>query len=58
VTILVDTKDLINLLERRQPISVAEFDKLLRARGDKLVLSYVNVSEVVAPLRTGKESPG
>ncbi len=53
--ILLDTKDLINLLEKHQPISVAEFDTLLKARSHELALSYVNVTEIVAPLRTGKE---
>lgn len=53
--ILLDTKDLINLLEKNQPISVPDFDRFLRAGAHKLVLSYVNVTEIVAPLRTGAE---
>lgn len=51
--ILLDTKDLINLLERNQPVSVPELDRSLRASGHELVLSYVNVTEIVAPLRMG-----
>jgi hypothetical protein len=53
--ILLDTKDLIDLLERNRPIAVSEFDRLLRAGSHELVLSYVNVTEIVAPLRMGAE---
>jgi hypothetical protein len=53
--ILLDSKDLIDLIERDKPASLAEIDRILRAGGHQLVLSYVNVTELVAPLRKGVE---
>jgi hypothetical protein len=53
--ILLDSKDLIDLVEHDKPISVAEMDRILRAGAHQLVLSFTNVTELVAPLNKGIE---
>jgi hypothetical protein len=53
--ILLDSKDLINVLEKGRPVSIARLESALRAGNHQLVLSYVNVTELVAPLQFGRE---
>jgi len=53
--ILLDSRDLINLLEHDGPMAPAEYDSYLCA-GDHLnVLSLTNIRELAAPLATGEE---
>ena len=51
--ILLDAKDLINLVEHRSPLPLTEFTLWLKERGAQLVLTAMNVSELVAPLKSG-----
>ena len=51
--ILLDSRDLINLLEHKGPMAPAEYDSYLRAGDHFNVLSFTNVRELVAPLATG-----
>ncbi|HEX4810022.1 MAG TPA: hypothetical protein VH325_13880 [Bryobacteraceae bacterium] len=51
--VLLDTKDVINLVQKSQPLSVSELDGILRKGRHEIVLSYVNITEIVAPLRQG-----
>ena len=48
--IYLDTKDLINIFERVIPCGSDEFGHLLRENGHELILSYLNVMEIPAPL--------
>lgn len=48
--ILLDGKDLINIVEHSIPISVGDFRQRLESKGGKLVLSYMNVRELAAPI--------
>lgn len=48
--VLLDAKDLINLVERAQPLSPAEFDKWLRERNCMLVYSFENIRALAGPL--------
>jgi hypothetical protein len=53
--ILPDTRDVIELVEHRRPISTQEFEQYLRARNNQIVLSFTNVRELAGPLATGAE---
>lgn len=48
--ILLDAKDLINVVEHGIPIPLAEFAHYLQDHNARLALSYMNISEFVAPL--------
>ena len=48
--IYLDTRDLINIFERDIPCGSDEFGHLLRENGHELILSYLNVMEISAPL--------
>jgi hypothetical protein len=48
--VYLDTKDLIDLFENSSPCTSDHFNKLLKANGHELVLSFLNVLEVSAPL--------
>jgi hypothetical protein len=48
--VYLDTKDLINLLERDQPCSVRDLDAGLRAGSHILAVSFSNVKELSRPL--------
>ena len=48
--ILLDAKDLIDVIEHGKPIPAHGLDKYLRGRNAELVLSFTNVRELVAPL--------
>jgi len=52
--ILLDTRDLINLLERGRP-TVQDFDTYLRAGGHQVVLSATSVREFAGSLARGGE---
>jgi hypothetical protein len=54
--ILLDTKDLIDLLEREQPVRLAELRDWLLARNSTIVLTFGNVRELAAPLANGGDA--
>lgn len=51
--ILLDAKDLINVVEHSNPVTLSEFDDWLRARDADLVCSLVNIRGLAAPLALG-----
>jgi hypothetical protein len=53
VRILLDAKDLINLVEHDTPLSLNDFANWLNIRNPRLVLTAMNISELVAPLKRG-----
>ena len=53
--ILLDSRDLINLLEHSRPIGVQEFERHLRAGNHCVVLTFTNVRELAGPLAMGVE---
>jgi hypothetical protein len=53
--ILLDSRDLINLVERGQPISTTEFDAYLRSNNHQIVLCFTNVKEFAGALGEGKD---
>lgn len=48
--IYLDTKDLINLIEKSFPCSTENFDNKLRLNSHQLVISFANILEISAPL--------
>jgi hypothetical protein len=48
--IYLDTRDLINILERSDPCTPEEFDTILRTGDHQLIISFLNVIEISAPL--------
>jgi hypothetical protein len=48
--IYLDTKDLINLIEKSFPCNTEDFDNKLRPNGYQLVISFANILEISAPL--------
>ena len=53
--ILLDSRDLIDLLEHQQPTTVAEFDAYLRAGNHQIVLCFTNVKELAGPIGAGSD---
>ncbi len=53
--ILLDSRDLINIVEHGRPITADDFDAYLRARNHEIVLSFTNVRELSSPLAAGAE---
>ena len=53
VRILLDAKDLIDLIEFNRPVDVAALDAWLKQKGATLVLSLTNVSDFVGPVFDG-----
>jgi hypothetical protein len=53
--ILLDSRDLIDLLEHKRPITAAKFDTYLRAGNHQIVLCFANVSELAGPIGAGVE---
>lgn len=51
--ILLDAKDLINVVEHSNPVKLSEFDGWLRGRDADLVCSLVNIRGLAAPLALG-----
>ena len=51
--ILLDAKDLINVVEHSNPVKLSEFDGWLRIREADLVYSLVNIRGLAAPLALG-----
>jgi hypothetical protein len=49
--IFLDSRDLIQLLERSEPVSAGELERELRPRHGRIVLTYTNVAELVAQTR-------
>lgn len=47
--ILLDAKDLINIVEHDLPVSVADFRQWLRDRDSVAVLSFTGISDFVGP---------
>jgi hypothetical protein len=50
VRILLDAKDLINVIEFSRPLNVSAFDSWLRSKSAVIVLSFTNVSDFVGPV--------
>ena len=48
--VYLDTKDLINIFEKSCPCNTDQFHNLLRDKGHQLILSFVNIMEISAPL--------
>jgi hypothetical protein len=48
--ILIDAKDLINVVEHGTPVSASDFDSFLRKHNVSLALTHTNVCEFVAPI--------
>lgn len=48
--IYLDTKDLINIVEKSVPCDADSFEKFLKSNGHELILSFVNVLEISSPL--------
>jgi len=53
--ILLDSHDIIDVIERQYPVNVEELAELLQRKDARLVVSYTNVSELVAGLARGIE---
>ena len=53
--ILLDSRDLIAVVERQRPITPQQADEYLRSNGHELVFTFTNIREFVAPLATGSE---
>ena len=53
--ILLDSRDLINLLEHGRPVGVQKFEAYLRAADHQVVLTFTNVRELAGPLARGAE---
>lgn len=51
--ILLDSRDLINVLEQRSPVSVAELESYLRRGNHQIILCFSNIRELVSPLTDG-----
>jgi hypothetical protein len=49
VRILLDAKDLINIVEKSRPMNVEDFGQWLKGRNSTVVLSFTNVSDFVGP---------
>jgi hypothetical protein len=54
--ILLDSKDLIDVVEHNRPVTVDDFRVYLRDHGSSLVLTFNNFRELVAPLSRGIDS--
>jgi len=53
VRILLDTRDLINIVERERPITLRDFEAYLQAGNHQVVLSNTSVREFAGPLASG-----
>jgi hypothetical protein len=51
--VLLDSRDLINVLEGRSPVSVADLESYLCSGNHEIVLCFSNVRELVSPLVDG-----
>jgi hypothetical protein len=51
--ILLDSRDLINVVEHGCPVAVADLDAYLRVGNHQIVLCFSNVREMCSPLSTG-----
>ena len=47
---LLDSRDVIDLVEHDRPVSVPDFNAYLRAGNHEIVLSFTNVRELAGPL--------
>jgi hypothetical protein len=53
--IFLDTRDLINVVERNAPVPLKDFEAFLRGGNHRLVLSNTSVREFAGPLAKGEE---
>jgi len=53
--ILLDSRDLINIVEHSRPVAATAFDAYLRAGNHQIVLSFTNVRELSGPLAVSVE---
>jgi len=53
--VLLDSRDLINVVEHARPINVADLENYLRTGGHTNVLTMTNVRELASPLSSGIE---
>lgn len=51
--ILLDSKDLIDIVEYDRPVKLGDFFAYLHDHGSRLVLTFNNVRELAAPLAQG-----
>jgi len=51
--ILLDSRDLINVLEGRSPVSIADLEAYLYRGNHQIILCFSNIREVVSPLADG-----
>ena len=56
--VLLDAKDLIDVIEHSRPISANDLGSWLQSKGAQLVLSYTNVRELAAPIATRQDILG
>lgn len=56
MNILLDTKDLIDLVEHEKPLPLSELKIRLQARGAVLIYSFVNIRGFVGPITLDAES--
>ena len=48
--VYLDSKDVINILEKAKPFSAEQFEKFLKGGKHKIVLSFLNIMEIAEPL--------
>jgi hypothetical protein len=48
--VLLDTKDLINVVEHSKPVSLADLESWLKTKGARLVFSLENIRALAGPL--------
>ena len=51
--LLLDSRDLINLVEHGRPTTMQQFDAYLRRFNHEIVLTFTNVRELASPLASG-----
>lgn len=56
--VFLDTRDLIGVIEKKQPVSVSELGKLFTSRSARVVLVYTNVAELVPQTDSQKADRG
>jgi hypothetical protein len=51
--ILLDSRDLIDLIEHARPVTVSDFESYLRAGSHQVVLCFANITELAGPIGAG-----
>lgn len=55
MNLLLDSRDLINLLEHSQPVAFENLSAFLREHGHEIILSFTNVRELVGTLAVNRD---